>query len=221
MKNPIAVEGFFNGLLEEGIVEYDRLENSEFAGFSVGPLIRRDGDGVTYDAVGDGIRVRLKVLHPSLSEAAGEPASLYFEALDAAEATRHENLVNVESTGESDGLRFAVLEFVEGPALAELLGGHGPLKLPAAADILGQIFQGLQVLHEAGIVHGSIRPDRIVQGPEGSWKIDGFGFPAWRLSESGLDLPEEEPVPAVYLSPEHVTGTVLEPGSVRAYAKDV
>ena len=54
-----------------------------------------------------------------------------------------------------------LLELVEGPTLADRLE-RGPLPMPQALAIAGQIAEALDEAHEKGIVHRDLKPANII-----------------------------------------------------------
>lgn len=55
-----------------------------------------------------------------------------------------------------------VMEFVLGRDLAEVLGDEGPLPLGRAARYLGEVAEGLDALHAAGVLHRDIKPGNLM-----------------------------------------------------------
>ena len=67
------------------------------------------------------------------------------------------------------------MELVPGQTLAERLM-HGALPLKGALDLARQIAAGLEVAHEAGIVHRYLKPTNIKITPDGRVKLLDFGI---------------------------------------------
>ena len=75
----------------------------------------------------------------------------------------------------SEGKPYLVMEFVDGPTLAQILRS-GPLPAAQAMDILAQAAAGLQAAHSAGLVHRDIKPSNIMVAPGNVVKITDFGL---------------------------------------------
>ncbi len=75
----------------------------------------------------------------------------------------------------SEGTPYLVMEFVDGPTLAQILRS-GPLPAAQAMDILAQAAAGLQAAHSAGLVHRDIKPSNIMVAPGNVVKITDFGL---------------------------------------------
>ena len=75
-----------------------------------------------------------------------------------------------------EGTPYLVMEFVDGPTLAQILRA-GPLPAARAMDILAQAAAGLQAAHSAGLVHRDIKPSQHHGRPPGNVvKITDFGL---------------------------------------------
>jgi len=119
-------------------------------------------------------KVAVKVLS---SRVAGDPTSrlrLLREARSAA-ALEHENVCAVYEAGESDGLAYVVMQYIEGETLADRLA-RGPLDAPSATQVGVQILRALSEAHTRGIVHRDIKPHNVMLTPRGQVKVLDFGL---------------------------------------------
>lgn len=67
---------------------------------------------------------------------------------------------------------YLVLEYFDGGALSDF-GNCGPRK---AREIVGRLAEGLQAIHDAGLVHGDIKPSNIVVDAQGMPRFIDFGL---------------------------------------------
>src|SRR5262245_34492357 len=136
-------------------------------------IVTRIGQGRmagVYEALTpDNERVALKVLPPSKAK---NPQLLARFNREAKFVTRlnHANVVRSFEFGESGGLHFIALEFLEGETLDEVLKRRGRLTVPEAVRVIFQALQGSQHLHEQGIVHRDLKPANLMLVPG---RIDG------------------------------------------------
>ncbi len=75
----------------------------------------------------------------------------------------HPNTVEIYDYGRAnDGTFYYVMEFLEGPTLAELVANLGPLPAARAIHILRQLCGALREAHEKGLVHRDIKPGNVI-----------------------------------------------------------
>jgi eukaryotic-like serine/threonine-protein kinase len=144
-------------------------------------------------------------------------------------ALNHPNISAIYGFEEADGLRFLVLEFVDGQTLADKLAdvsrqrASGPgLPLRDALSIAGQIAVALDVAHGKGIIHRDLKPANIKITPEGVAKVLDFGLAKTAGAASTPDLTHSPTMPANYTSAGAVMGTAgyMSPEQARGQIVD-
>ena len=139
-------------------------------------LIGRGGMGAVYKARQKQLDrlVALKVLPSSVSR---DPAFAERFARESRALARltHPNIVTVHNSGQTDGLFYFVMEFVDGMNLRQLLN-TGKIAPEEALAIVPQICDALQYAHDKGIVHRDIKPENILLDKAGTVKIADFGL---------------------------------------------
>src|SRR5436190_19636308 len=88
-------------------------------------------------------------------------------------ALQHPHIVPVLSAGETDGLPFFIMPFVEGESLRLRLA-RGPLSVREAVSVLKDVARALVYAHGRGIIHRDIKPDNILLSG-GSATVTDFG----------------------------------------------
>lgn len=107
--------------------------------------------------------------------------------------------------GGVDGDRpYIVSEYVDGPTLRETVASEGVLGAAALHRLAVGTMTALVALHQAGTVHGDLRPDAVVFGPDGPRVID-LGM-ARALEATASSTTRKVDVPA-YSAPERLMGT--------------
>ena len=142
------------------------------------------GGGMSRVFVADEIRlgrkVVVKVLSPEL--AAGISAERFEREIRTAASLQQANIVPVLVTGDTDGLPYYTMPFVEGESLRARLAKQPPLAVSDTLRILGDVARALQYAHEHGIVHRDIKPDNVLLSG-GTAVVTDFGI-AKALSDS-------------------------------------
>jgi serine/threonine protein kinase len=139
-------------------------------------------------------------------------------AREASNAARiiHPNVAAVFDYGETDGVVYLVMEYVEGEPLTRLLERETMLQPARAVDIAHQVSEALVAAHELGIVHRDLKPDNIIiaAGKNGRdiAKVVDFGIakaieeaPGESLTRTGLVIGTPE-----YMSPEQLLGDPVD-----------
>ncbi len=75
---------------------------------------------------------------------------------------KHPNIVRAFQTGQVRGLYYLVMEYLEGETLEEVLQRRSPLPAAEAARLVHQALQGLQHIHEEGMVHRDLSPTNLM-----------------------------------------------------------
>lgn len=117
--------------------------------------------------------VALKILPAELSRDERLRARFLREA-KAISALAHPNICALHDIGRENGIDFLVLEFVEGPTLAERLRS-GPLPIDAVLRIGVEIADALEKAHQCGIVHRDLKPGNVILSKSGAKLLD-FGL---------------------------------------------
>lgn len=117
----------------------------------------------------------------------------------------HPNLTKVFEADTSADATYIAEEHVRGIDLKERIRRIAPFTVSAAVDIALSMAQGLDYLHRNGIVHGDLRPQKVLIGPEGEVKITGAGLALASVAQEdrrSLDLMRT----AHYAAPEIFDG---------------
>ena len=87
----------------------------------------------------------------------------------------HPNIGTLHDFQESHGVRFLVMQLVEGETLADRIG-RGPIAPDEALPIFAQIAEALEAAHDRGIVHRDLKPANIKVDSDDRVKVLDFGI---------------------------------------------
>ena len=164
--------------------------------------------------------VAIKVLPEPFARDADRLRRFEREAKSLA-ALNHPNVAQIHGVDLVGETCFLVLELVPGETLEERLK-RGPLPITEAQEICGQIAEGLEAAHEAGVIHRDLKPANIRVTPDGKVKVLDFGLAkpihpessrAGTAEESDSFLMTEEGVvlgTPTYMSPEQARGKPVD-----------
>jgi serine/threonine-protein kinase len=126
--------------------------------------------------------VAIKILPEAFTADADRVARFQREAKLLA-SLNHPNIGHIYGLEDSDGATALILELVEGPTLADRIGG-GAIPIDEALPIARQISEALEAAHEQGIIHRDLKPANIKLRPDGIVKVLDFGLAKALASES-------------------------------------
>ena len=102
----------------------------------------------------------VKVLPPEM--AAEVSVARFQREIALAARLQHPHIVPLLATGETQGLPYYTMPFVEGESLRERLARGGELPVVEAVRLLREIAAALAYAHERGIVHRDIKPENVL-----------------------------------------------------------
>src|SRR6202008_3748145 len=105
-------------------------------------------------------KVVIKLLSPEL--AAGVSAERFEREIQLAASLQQANIVPILAAGETQGLPFYTMPFVEGESLRARLGKDGPLPSATVMSVLRDVAKALAYAHDHGVVHRDIKPDNVL-----------------------------------------------------------
>lgn len=156
-------------------------------------------------------KVVVKVLSPEL--AASVSAERFEREIQLAAQLQQANIVPLIATGETNGLPYFTMPFVEGESLRARIAAGGTFTINECVSILRDVARALSYAHAAGVVHRDIKPDNVLLS-HGAAVVTDFGI-AKALSDSrrrsdtpGSDLTQTGTSlgsPA-YMAPEQIAG---------------
>ena len=156
-------------------------------------------------------QVAIKVPRDEIAAILG--ADRFLREIRFAAQLQHPNILPLYDSGESDGMVYYVMPYIEGESLRDRLRRESQLPLSDALQIAGEVADALSHSHAHGVVHRDIKPENILlSGGGGHALVADFGIAraivaagGERLTETGVILGTPE-----YLSPEQASGSQLD-----------
>jgi eukaryotic-like serine/threonine-protein kinase len=136
----------------------------------------------------------------------------------AISALNHPNVCTLHDIGSN----YLVMEFVEGPTLAERIA-LGEIPLDEVLFIARQIAEALEAAHEKGIIHRDLKPANVKLTSGGRVKVLDFGLAkAEHVARSSVDVLSSPTITAGHTRPGTIIGTApyMSPEQARGVAVD-
>ncbi|KAI0035089.1 hypothetical protein K488DRAFT_76864 [Vararia minispora EC-137] len=96
--------------------------------------------------------------------------------IDLLKNLEHEHIVQYLYSSSDDDHFNIFLEYVPGGSIAALLRNYGAFEEPLVRTFVRQILEGLDYVHERGIVHRDIKGANVLVDNKGGIKISDFGI---------------------------------------------
>ena len=166
--------------------------------------------GVVYKALDPtiGRTVALKTMRLDVHGLEAEEMLMRFRnEARAAGTLHHPNIITIYDAGETDGLFYMAMQFIQGQTLHRVLMDRRVLPPEEILDISRQVCAGLDAAHAQKVVHRDIKPANIMIEPDGTAKVMDFG-----IAKAGGGMTSAGQVLGTpnYMSPEQVKGKDLD-----------
>lgn len=140
--------------------------------------------------------VAVKVLSPSLAQ---NPAAVqqFKQETELQARMEHRRILPTYDSGEQAGNHYRVTRYIESGTLRDHLSWFYDPR--AAQGLINSIVEGLNYIHQQGLIHGNLKPANIYLDEQRQALLTDFGF-AQRVGAA----------PSVYMSPEQVQGGAVD-----------
>lgn len=161
--------------------------------------------------------VALKVLKRELARAP-DMLERFRREVKLARRVTHRNVARTFDIGEDGADKFLTMEFVPGESLFALVTRSRRLSPGRTIAIARELCAGLAASHDAGVVHGDLKPENVLCESSGRVVITDFGI----ARAFSPDANESRTLGLIgtpaYMSPEQVEGTGALDGRTDLYA---
>lgn len=146
----------------------------QLGAYQIDSLLGEGGVAVVYSARNQSGPVALKVLDRS-SAAQKTVRDGFRREFITTYRLRHPGIIQSVDTGQIDGQYYIAMELVEGETLEAFLRRNKSIGEIAAIDIVKQVADALNYIHEQGVVHRDIKPSNIMMTQGNRAKLFDFG----------------------------------------------
>jgi serine/threonine protein kinase len=157
--------------------------------------------------------VAIKVLRAEFTKTP-EMAQRFRHEIKLARKVSHRNVCRIHEYGEDGSMRFISMEFIEGEDLKQLARERGGLlSIEEAFDLSAQTADGLQAIHDVGIVHRDLKNSNIMRDERGLVRLMDFGIAKVQGSDrtgGGLTTTGQIMGTPEYMSPEQCLGDKID-----------
>ncbi|MBI3270917.1 MAG: serine/threonine protein kinase [Planctomycetes bacterium] len=200
-------------LTEDDIKQIFRVQglkggHTQIAGYRLLHKIGHGSMGAVYKAIQCSMDrpVALKVLRPALAQNR-KFVERFFREARAVARLNHPNIVQGIDVGESNGVHYFVMEYLDGYNVGTHLERGGAMEEKRAAHIVLQIARALEHAQEHGMIHRDVKPDNILVTRAGVAKLCDLGLaklldrPTADATDPGASMGTPN-----YISPEQARG---------------
>ena len=159
--------------------------------------------------------VAIKVLRSEFANTAAM-AQRFRHEIKLARKVSHRNVCRIHEYGEDGGVRYISMEYVEGTDIKQLARERGGyLEAPEAFDVAIQTADGLQAIHDVGIIHRDLKTSNIMRDPGGRVRLMDFGIAKSEATDrstggGGLTSTGQIMGTPEYMSPEQCLGDKID-----------
>jgi serine/threonine-protein kinase len=173
----------------------------------------RGGMGMVYKAHDRMLEetVAIKVLRSEFARTQ-EMAKRFRHEIKLARRVSHRNVCRIHENGEDGPLRYISMEYLQGNDLKQELREKGPPPAQEAFDVAIQVAEGLQAIHEVGIIHRDLKTPNLMRDGRGVVRLMDFGIAkegddqgSGGLTSTGQVMGTPE-----YMSPEQCRGERID-----------
>ena len=124
----------------------------------------------------------------------------------------HDRIIGYVEHGKIGGKLYLLMDYVEASNLKELYTQHDPVLVENVAQILIDMAEGLEHMHENGYMHLDFKPENVLVTRNASVRLVDFDL-AQPIPEKPKKVSGKNPGTPAYMAPEQLLG---EPISHRA-----
>jgi serine/threonine-protein kinase len=120
----------------------------------------------------------------------------------------HAGIIGYHEHGKINGQLFLLMEYVEAENLKDLYARHDPVLLENVAQILIDMGEALEHMHENGFMHLDFKPENVLVTRNAKVRLVDFDL-AQPIPEEPKKFSKKNPGTPAYMAPEQLLGQPL------------
>jgi serine/threonine protein kinase len=161
----------------------NKLLEGTALGLVLGPYqvlapIGKGGMGTVYlarDTRSDQL-VALKILPPKKAREEARLLARFRREMEMCQRVAHPHLAWTHEVGVYQGVYYIAMEYIPGKSLYRVVAERGPLLVPRAARLFGEVGSALEHAHGQGLIHRDLKPSNIMITPNDHAKLLDLGL---------------------------------------------
>ncbi|MEA3245937.1 MAG: protein kinase [Gemmatimonadota bacterium] len=180
--------------------------------YEVKEMLGVGGMGMVFKAVDTelGEVIAIKTLKQELLGEDPSALERFKSEIRLARRISHRNVVRTHDLGESGGVYYITMEYVEGRSLKDLIVSRGRLPVPVTLSVAKQLCRALEVAHDEGVIHRDIKPQNMVVQGDGVLKVMDFGIARLAKRKEGVTQHGMVVGTPEYMAPEQLMGDEID-----------
>lgn len=119
-----------------------------------------------------------------------------------------EGIIGYNEHGKINGHLYLLMEYVEADNLKDLYANHDPILLENVAQILIDVGEALEHMHENGFMHLDFKPENVLITRNAKVRLIDFDL-AQPIPEQPTKFTKKNPGTPAYMAPEQLLGQPL------------
>ncbi len=125
-------------------------------------------------------------------------------------ALNHPNVALLFDYFVHDGAPVAVMEFIDGESLEQLIRRRGAIPAHEAVPLFKQALRGVAAAHRAGIIHRDLKSSNLMITKDGVVKVMDFGIAKRQGVTGGTKASSTSIGSPLYMAPEQILGNPVD-----------